>query len=71
MAALADRDPGDETTVAQRDDAVVEWRYRQALRLGYSDSVARMIAYGRVDIHELRDLRRRGCPPYLALRIAE
>lgn len=70
MTSLVDRDPGDEHNV---DDccAAFEWRMRQLRRMGFEIPRAVELAENRVDIHEIRDLIRRGCPADLAAQIIE
>lgn len=68
MAAVVDRDPGDEARDVYQT-AVYQWRYRQARRIGYEEAAALQIAEAEIDVHELRDLIRRGCPLDLAVEI--
>ena len=51
------------------DRLVHEWRRERLRSLGVPESLADSFA-DFVDWHEIADLVGRGCPPYLALRIA-
>jgi hypothetical protein len=49
---------------------VVEWRFRELKRAGYSERDARRLAERiDVDLHRAIDLLRSGCPPDTAVRI--
>lgn len=49
--------------------SVHNWRVRQLTRLGIPGTLAEVYA-GRIDWHQIARLVARGCPPWLALRIA-
>ena len=56
---------GDEET-----SRVVQWRFSQLLRGGYSHGDAVVIAAQvQIDLHVALDVVQRGCPPELASRI--
>ena len=51
-------------------DPIVRWRLEQLAGDGFDRLLALRLAYDlRWDLHELLDLRARGCPPELAARI--
>jgi hypothetical protein len=51
---------------------LVAWRTRLLLRAGFSEDLAGEIAAaGRLDVLQLVDLVRRGCPPSTAMRILQ
>jgi hypothetical protein len=67
-----DADDGElETSELHREARrVLLWRYSQVRLLGVDPLSARIFAESEGDLEELRALvRRRGCPPQLALRI--
>jgi hypothetical protein len=54
----------------RRATEVLEWRYSQLARSGYSPDAAMTLAtHWEVDLHQAADLVERGCPTGLALRI--
>ena len=59
------------TTDDERETtAVVEWRFSQLTKSGYTGEDAIVLALrADVDLHRATDLVGRGCPPALALRI--
>jgi hypothetical protein len=61
-----------ELTTPHEQEAglVLEWRFSQLARSGYSEGDAlALAARADVDLHRAADLVARGCPPSLALRI--
>jgi hypothetical protein len=51
-------------------EPVVRWRHDQLVAEGFSELIALHLAYDqRWDLHDLLELRTRGCPPELAVRI--
>jgi hypothetical protein len=48
---------------------IAEWRRERLLEAGFEQGLARELADGRVDLHELIGLVESGCPPHLAARI--
>ena len=51
-------------------EPVVRWRHDQLTAAGFDALLALRLAHDqRVDLHELLELRARGCPPELAARI--
>jgi hypothetical protein len=51
-------------------EPVVRWRHDQLTAAGFDALLALHLAHDqRVDLHELLELRARGCPPELAARI--
>ena len=51
-------------------DQVICWRFAELLTAGYEvDSAVELAARTDVDLHSAVELRRRGCPHDLALRI--
>jgi hypothetical protein len=54
--------------IIEKRDPVQEWRVGQLVSLGIPRPVAEGAA-GHVDWHQMAALVRRGCPPWLALRI--
>ena len=74
--AAADRRPMIETddaevaTVVDRELQVVSWRHEQLVRAGYQEVDASALAFEpSVDLHRAVELRRRGCPSSIAVRI--
>jgi hypothetical protein len=59
--------PAHETIHDERS-LVHEWRVEQLTRLGIPEPLADALAT-RVDWHQIAALVKRGCPPWLALRI--
>lgn len=51
-------------------ERVWAWRVSQLRTAGFSQREATVIASGHVDLHAVLDLIDRGCPPWLAARIA-
>jgi hypothetical protein len=49
--------------------SIAAWRRERLLDAGFEPTLARELADGRVDLHELIGLVERGCPPELAARI--
>lgn len=60
---LEDIDAGDEYT------RVVNWRFRQARRLGFDYPEAEEIAYASCDLEQVRRMARDGCDPAVIVRI--
>jgi hypothetical protein len=54
--------------IIEKQDPVHEWRVAQLVSLGLPRSVAEAAA-DEVDWYQMAALVRRGCPPWLALRI--
>jgi hypothetical protein len=48
---------------------IAAWRRARLLDVGFEPALARELADGRVDLHELIGLVESGCPPHLAARI--
>ena len=48
---------------------VIRWRTQRLLKIGYDLREAGRLALSRIDIHELEQLVRRGCPLETAVRI--
>ena len=49
---------------------IVDWRREQLVRAGFPPTAAARLARDwRYDLHLLIELRERGCPPSLAIRI--
>jgi hypothetical protein len=48
---------------------IAAWRCQRLLDAGFGRALARELADGRVDLHELIGLVESGCPPELAARI--
>ena len=44
-------------------------RWARCHLLGLSDEQADQVANSQIDVHELEDLLKAGCPPHLALKI--
>ena len=49
--------------------SIAAWRRQRLLDAGFERALARELADGRVDLHELIGLVESGCPPHLAARI--
>ena len=49
--------------------SLAAWRRERLLAAGFEGELARQLADGRVDLHELIGLVESGCPPHLAARI--
>jgi hypothetical protein len=49
--------------------SIAAWRRERLLGAGFERELARELADGRVDLHELIGLVESGCPPDLAARI--
>jgi hypothetical protein len=51
-------------------DGILRWRYTQLLAAGYATRTALELAtHSEVDLHRATELRSRGCPDDLAIRI--
>ena len=48
---------------------VIRWRTERLLHIGYELREAERLALSRIDIHELEQLVRKGCPLETAVRI--
>jgi hypothetical protein len=48
---------------------IAAWRCARLVEAGFAPTLARELADGRVDLHELIGLVESGCPPELAARI--
>jgi hypothetical protein len=48
---------------------IAAWRCARLVEAGFAPALARELADGRVDLHELIGLVESGCPPELAARI--
>lgn len=48
---------------------IAAWRRERLLDAGFEHELARELADGRVDLHDLIRLVESGCPPHLAARI--
>ena len=58
------------TPTEEEATAVLEWRFSQLTRSGFTADDALVLAiHADVDLHRAADLVARGCPPSLALRI--
>jgi hypothetical protein len=57
------------TEPAGRREALDDWRRRRLMAAGFDAQLARELADGETDLHELLLLVDRGCPPPLAARI--
>lgn len=55
--------------VSEEQKIVFRWRYQEARRLGLTMLEARLFAESDSDLHQLRALRKNGCPARLAADI--
>lgn len=64
----------DEVTVevsgsAIHSDQVLKWREDQFKRMGFFDYIAEFLASTRIDLHQMEDLLKAGCPHRTAAEI--